>query len=64
MSLSDLFELCLDLANSLIFELLDLLKSASNHAKRLWVNSRRRQDLVSLSILGLKTLLDGLKLLF
>ena len=63
MGLTNLLEFCLNLANSFVFELLDFLKSAPNHAKCLWINSSSCQNLVGLSILGLKTLLNGLKLL-
>ena len=63
MSLSNLLEFSLDLANSLIFKLLDLLKRAANHAKGLGIDACSRKDLVCLSILRLQTFLDRFKLL-
>ena len=63
MSLSNLLEFSLDLANCLIFKLLDLLKRAANHAKGLGIDACSRKDLVCLSILRLQTLLDRFKLL-
>ena len=60
MSLSDLLELGLDLANGLVLELLDLFERGADHAEGLWVDARRRQDLIRLRILGLEALLDGL----
>ena len=63
MSLSDLLELRLDLPDCLVFELLDLLKRAADHAESLWVDTSRCKDLVSLSVLRLKTLLNRLELL-
>ncbi len=62
-SLPDLFKFSLDFSDSLVLELLNLLESATNHAESLWVNASRRQNLIGLSVLRLKTLLDGLKLL-
>ena len=62
MSLSNLLELVLDLTNRLVFELLDLFERASYHTKGLWVDTRRSQYLVSLSVLGLQALLYSLQL--
>ena len=63
MGLSDLLELCLNLTDCVVLELFDFLEGAADHAHCLWVDSSRGKDLVDLSILGLKTFLDGLKLL-
>ena len=63
MSLSDLLQLCLNFTNSLILELLDLFKGTTNHAESLRVDSRRCQNLVSLSVFSLQAFLDCFKLL-
>ena len=60
MGFSDLLEFSLDLANSLVLKLLDLLKRAANHSKGLWIDASSREDLVCLCILCLQTLLDRL----
>ena len=62
-SFSDLLELRLNLANCLVLQLLDLLERTTDHTESLWVDSSRRQDLVGLSILRFKALLDRLELL-
>ena len=63
MSLSDLLQLCLNFTNSLILELLDLFEGTTNHAESLRVDSRRCQNLVSLSVFSLQAFLDCFKLL-
>ena len=63
MGLSDLLELCLDLANGVVLELLDFFEGRADHAHCLRVDSGGGKDLIDLSILGLETFLDGLKLL-
>jgi len=62
-SLSDLLQLCLNFTNSLILELLDLFEGTTNHAESLRVDSRRCQNLVSLSVFSLQAFLDCFKLL-
>ena len=62
MSFSDLLELVLDLTDRLVFELLDLLKRASDHTKGLRIDARCSQYLVSLSVLRLQALLYSLQL--
>ena len=64
MGLSDLLELCLDLANGVVLELLDFFEGRANHAHCLRVDSGGGKDLIDLSILGLETLLNSLKFLF
>ena len=61
-SLSDLLELSLDLSNGFVLELLDLFQRAANHTQSLRVNTSRRKNLISLRVLGFKTLLDRLNL--
>ena len=61
-SLSDLLELSLDLSNGFVLELLDLFQRAANHTQSLRVNTSRRKNLISLRVLGFKTLLDSLNL--
>ena len=63
-SFSDLFQLCLNLTNRLVLQLLNFLKRAANHTESLGVDSSRCQNLVSLRIFRLESLLDRLKLLF
>ena len=63
MSLSDLLELGLDLANGLVLELLNFLEGTPDHTESLRVNPGGCQDLISLGILGLKRLLDSFELL-
>ena len=63
MSLSDLLQLCLNFTDSLILELLDLFEGTTNHAESLRVDSRRCQNLVSLSVFSLQAFLDCFKLL-
>lgn len=63
MGLSNLLELGLDLLNGVVFEVLDFLESAPDHAQGLRVDPGCREDLVNLSILSFEGLLDGLKLL-
>ena len=62
-SLSNFLKLSLNLTDSFILELLDFFESAANHSKSLRVNTGSWQDLISLSILCLKTLLNSLNLL-
>ena len=63
MGLPNLLEFSLDLANSLVLKLLNLLKRAAYHAKSLGIDACSREDLVCLGILRLQALLDRLELL-
>jgi len=63
-SLSDLLKRSLNLANSLALKVLDLFQSSPDEAEGLGVDSSGGQQLVDLSVLSFKGLLDGLMLLF
>ena len=63
MGFSDFLQFSLDLADGLVLQLLDFLKRAADHAEGLGIDSSGCQNLVSLSVLSLQALLDGLELL-
>ena len=63
MSFSDLLERCLNFSNSVTLKILNLLERSSNDTKSLRINPGSSEQLVDLSIFGLKRLLDGLMLL-
>jgi hypothetical protein len=64
MGFSDLLEFSLDLLDGFVLQVLNFLESTLDHTQSLWVYLGRSQELVDLSILSLKTLLDGFKFLF
>lgn len=63
MRLTNLLQLGLNLADSVVLETFDFLESVLDNAKRLRVNACGRCDLVDLSVLRLQRLLNRLKLL-
>jgi hypothetical protein len=62
MSFTDFLELSLNLSDSIVLQVFDLLEGRADHAQGLRVNARGGQDLVDLGILGLKGLLNGFEL--
>lgn len=63
MCLADLLEFSLDRLDCLVFDVLHLVKSASDHAQTVRIDVGGGQNLINTSLLSIKAFLDCLKLL-